>query len=70
MVGDCKSIFSKELEKNLAHIELMKKLWGISWKLIKKIPNFICSSPTSTKVSGQDEETKVGLSGIAQEEEI
>ncbi len=33
-------------------------------------PNFICGSPTNTKILGQDEDAKVGPSGIAQEEEM
>ncbi len=36
----------------------------------KNFPDFICGSPISTKVWGQDEETKVGLSGTTQEEEV
>jgi hypothetical protein len=36
----------------------------------KNFPNFICGNPTSTEVSGQDEETEVGPSEIAQEEEV
>ncbi len=36
----------------------------------KNFPNFICSSPTSTKVSNQDEETKAGPSGIVHKEEM
>jgi hypothetical protein len=33
-------------------------------------PNFIYGNSTSTRVSGQDEETKARPSGTAQEEEI
>jgi len=36
----------------------------------KNFPNFICGNPTSTEVSSQDEETKVGPSGIVQKEEV
>ncbi len=36
----------------------------------KKIQDFICGSPTTIKVSNQDEETKIRSSGIAQEEKI
>jgi hypothetical protein len=59
--------FTKELEKNLAQHRILRyKLKTYQ----KHFPNFISGSPTSTKVSGQDEEIKVGLSGIAQEEEV
>jgi hypothetical protein len=36
----------------------------------KKIPNFICGSPTNTKVSSQDEENEARPNGIAQQEEM
>jgi len=36
----------------------------------KNFPNFIYGSPTSTKTSGQDEETKARPSGTIQEEEV
>jgi len=32
--------------------------------------DFICGNPTSTKVLGHNEHTKVGPSGIAQKEEL
>ncbi len=35
----------------------------------KNFLDFIYGSPTSIEVSSQDEETKTGLSGTAQEEE-
>ncbi len=63
--------FTKELEKNLAQHKTNERI--LRYKLEtyqKKILDFICGNPTSIKVSSQDEETKVGPSGIAQEEEI
>jgi hypothetical protein len=36
----------------------------------KKILDFICGSPTSIKVSGQDEKTNAGPNGTTQEEEV
>jgi len=36
----------------------------------KNFPNFICASPISIEVSGQNEETKVKPSGVVQEEEV
>jgi hypothetical protein len=36
----------------------------------KNFLDFICGSLTSTKILGHDEDTKVGSSGIAQEEEM
>jgi hypothetical protein len=36
----------------------------------KNFPDFICGSPTSIEVLGQDEEPKVGPNWIAQEEEV
>jgi hypothetical protein len=36
----------------------------------KKIIDFVCGSPTSTKALGQDEETKAGSNGIVQEKEV
>jgi hypothetical protein len=35
----------------------------------KTFPDFICNSPTSTKVLNQNEETEARLSGTVQEEE-
>jgi hypothetical protein len=36
----------------------------------KNFPDFICDNPISIKVSGQDEEIKVGPNGTTQEEEV
>jgi len=36
----------------------------------KNFPNFICGSPTSTKVLSHDKATKIRPNGTAQEEEI
>jgi hypothetical protein len=59
------------LEKNLAQHKVDERI--LRYKLEayqKKILDFICSSPTSTKVFSQDEETGVKLSGTTQEEEM
>jgi hypothetical protein len=66
-----KEYFTKELEKNLVQHRaneffLMYKLEAYQ----KNFPNFIYFNPTSIEVSGQDEETEVGPSGIVQEEEV
>ncbi len=66
-----KECFTKELEKNLSQHRVDERI--LKYKLEtyqKKIPNFICGNPTSTKVSSQDEEIEVRPSGIAQEEEV
>ncbi len=61
--------FTKDLEKNLAqHITIEKILRYKLEAYQKKIPDFICGSPTSIEVLGQDEETKVGPNGTTQEE--
>jgi hypothetical protein len=36
----------------------------------KNFPNFICGSPISTEVSGQDEEIETWPNGITQKEEV
>jgi hypothetical protein len=63
--------FTKELEKNLAQHRSNERI--LKYKLEaypKKIPDFICGNPTSTKVSSQDEEIEVGHSGTIHEEEM
>ncbi len=63
--------FTKELEKNLAQQKVNERILKYELEAYQKnFPDFICGSPTSTKVSGQDEEIKVGPSGTVQEEEI
>jgi hypothetical protein len=64
MVGGCK-FFTKEFEKNLAQYRIDRK--KLKYKLEAYQKNFLdfnSGSPISIKVSDQDEETKVGLSGI------
>jgi hypothetical protein len=56
--------FIKELENNLVQhradeIFLRYKLEAYQ----KNFPDFICGSPTNTKVLGQDEETKTWVDG-------
>jgi hypothetical protein len=51
--------FTKELKKNLDQQKTNERI--LTYKLEayqKNFPNFICGSPTKTKVLGQDEETK------------
>jgi len=49
----------------------MKEFRNTSWKLIKKkFQFFIYGTPTSIKVSGQDEDLEVRPSGTTQEEEV
>ncbi len=59
-----KEYFIKELEKNLAQHRADERIMRYKLEAYqKKIPDFICGSPTSTEVLGQDEETKAGVSG-------
>jgi hypothetical protein len=63
--------FTKELEKNMAQHRVDERILRYKLEAYEKnFPNFICGNPTSIEVSSQDEETKVGPSGIAQKEEI
>ncbi len=70
-MGGCRRIFYKGVGKNLAQhkaneIFLKYKLEAYQ----KNFLDFISSNPTSIKVLGHDEETKVGPNGRAQEEEV
>jgi len=66
-----KEYFTKELEKNLAQHRANERIMRYKLEIYQKnFPNFICGSPTSTKVSSQDEKTKGGTSGTTQEEEV
>jgi hypothetical protein len=61
----------KELEKNLIQHKDDEGILRYKLEVYQKnFQDFICGSPTSTKVSGQNEEIKVGLSGTIQEEEV
>ncbi len=63
--------FVKELKKNLTQHKDNERILRYKLEVYQKnFQDFICGSPTSTKVSGQDEEIKVGLSGTIQEEEV
>ncbi len=56
--------FTKELEKNLARHRPDEKIPKYKLKIYQKnFPNFICDNLISTKVSGQDEETKARPNG-------
>ncbi len=66
-----KEYFTKKLEKNLVQHKVDERI--LKYKLEtyqKKFLDFICGSPTSTKVTGRDEKIEVGPNGIAQEEEV
>jgi hypothetical protein len=66
-----KEYFTKELEKNLIQHKDDERILRYKLEVYQKnFPNFICGSPTSTKVSSQDEEIEVGPSGTSQEEEV
>jgi hypothetical protein len=66
-----KEYFIKELENNLAHHRVNERILRYKLEAYQKnFLDFICGSPTSTKVSGQNEEIKAGPSEIAQEEEV
>ncbi len=63
--------FTKELEKNLAQHKANEIILRYKLKAYQKtFIDFICNSPTSTKVLSEDEETKARLSGTAQEEKM
>ncbi len=66
-----KEYFTKELEKNLAQHNANERIMRYKLEAYQKnFPIFICGSPTSTKVLGQDVETKAGPSGTTQEKEV
>jgi len=50
--------FTKEMEKNLAHHKVDERILKYKLEAYKKnFLDFICDSPTSIEVSGQNEET-------------
>ncbi len=56
-----KEYFTKELEKNLAQHRVDERILRYMLEACQKnFLDFICDSPTSIEVLGQDEETKVG----------
>ncbi len=58
--------FTKESEKNLAQHRADERIMRYKLEAYQKnFINFIYGSPTSTWVSGQDEETEARPSGIA-----
>ncbi len=66
-----KEYFTKELEKNLVQHKADERI--LRYKLEayqKKKLDFICNSPTNTKVLGQDEEIEAGPGGTIHEKEI
>jgi hypothetical protein len=66
-----KEYFIKELEKNLAQHRANERILRYKLEAYQKnFPDFICGSPTNTKVLGQDEETKAWAGGTVQEEEV
>ncbi len=71
MVGSYRRIFYKGVGKEYSLAQSQRKNSKIQiGSLSKEFPNFIYGNPISTKVSGQDEETKARPNGIAQEEEV
>ncbi len=63
--------FTNELEKNMAQHRAYEKIMRYKLEAYqKKILDFICGSPTSTEVLGQDEETKTRPNGTTQEEKL
>ncbi len=67
MVGGGRGIFYKrDGEKSSSTQNLRYKLEACQ----KNFLAFIYGSPTSTKLFGQDEETKIGPNGTTQEDEV
>jgi hypothetical protein len=63
--------FIKELEKNLTQHRIDEKNFKYKLEIYwKKIPNFVCGSPTSTKTLGQGEEIEIKPNGTTKEEEV
>ncbi len=63
--------FTKELEKNLVQRKANERILKYKLEIYQKnFLDFICGNPISIEVLGQDEETKVRLSGTTQEEEV
>jgi hypothetical protein len=57
--------FTKELEKNLAKHKADERILKYKLKVYQKnFLDFMCGNPINIEVLGQDEKTKVGLSGI------
>ncbi len=66
-----KEYFTKELEKNLVQHRVDEKIMRYKLEAYQKnFLDFICGSPTSTEVSGQNEKIETGANEIAQEEEV
>ncbi len=56
--------FTKELEKNLAQHEVDERIMRCKLEAYQKnFLDFICGSPTSIEVLGEDEEIKAGHTG-------
>jgi hypothetical protein len=56
--------FTNELEKNMAQHRADERIMRYKLEAYQKnFPDFICDSPTSIEVLGQDEETEAGPSG-------
>jgi hypothetical protein len=66
-----KEYFTKELEKNPAQYKTDERILEYKLEAYQmNFPNVICGNPTSTKVLGQNEETKARPNGIAHGEEM
>jgi len=58
-VGGCKGIFYKELEKKLAQHKANERTYMYKLEAYQRtFLDFVCGSPTSIKVSCQDEENE------------
>ncbi len=63
--------FIKQLKKNMAQYRANERILRYKLEAYQmNFPDYICGNPTSTKVSRHNEDTKIGPSGIAQDEEI
>ncbi len=63
--------FTKELEKNMAQHRTYERILRYKLKDYQKnFPKFICGSPTSVEVLGQNENNEVASNGTTQEEKM
>jgi hypothetical protein len=53
MVGGCRGVLTKELEKNMVNHRADEKFMKYKLKVYQKnFPNFVCVNPISVKTSG------------------
>ncbi len=71
MVGGYKRIFYKGVGEEFDSTKSWWKNFEAQLEAYQKnFPDFIYGNPTNTEILGQDENTEIGLNGIAQEEEV